>query len=404
MKNILTIVKKEFYRIISDKRLFITVFVLPFLGIFIVYGVLGNAIENEISKTEEHKSIIYIYNVPENFDLLMNDLENIEISYFSDTNDLDMNKQKLLNGDIDLIVKFDENFIDLINDYENTSIVPNVSAYYNNTNMNSNSARQMFYTILNQYNDLLLSDRLDNPEDINVFSINSDGDDYIISDEKKEAGLALGMLLPLLIIIFIFSGSMSIGTEAIAGEKERGTIATLLLTPIKRSDIAWGKVIGISLISLITALSSFVGILGSTLFSKSLFFTGDSDIKNISYDLSHYIMLLIIILATTIFIVSIIVLISSYAKTIKEAGILITPVYLASMVACFSNYLSQEIPNTINAYLIPIYNSSNVIKGIFLFEISWWQVITAASALVIYSVVIIVLIQRMFKSEKIMFR
>jgi sodium transport system permease protein len=65
----------------------------------------------------------------------------------------------------------------------------------------------------------------------------------------------------MLIIMFLFSGAMSIGPDSIAGEKERGTIATLLVTPVKRSEIAIGKVMSLSIISLFSATSSFIGIM-----------------------------------------------------------------------------------------------------------------------------------------------
>ncbi|MFQ7035420.1 MAG: ABC transporter permease subunit [Candidatus Borkfalkia sp.] len=52
---------------------------------------------------------------------------------------------------------------------------------------------------------------------------------------------------------------MGIAPESIAGEKERGTIATLLVTPIKRSELVVGKVLSLSALSSLSAISSFIG-------------------------------------------------------------------------------------------------------------------------------------------------
>lgn len=67
-------------------------------------------------------------------------------------------------------------------------------------------------------------------------------------------------MLPMLLMIFLFTGCMSVAPESIAGEKERGTIATLLVTPVKRSHIAIGKIIALSIIALLSGISSTLGI------------------------------------------------------------------------------------------------------------------------------------------------
>ena len=66
-------------------------------------------------------------------------------------------------------------------------------------------------------------------------------------------------MMPLLILVFLFSGCMAIAPESIAGEKERGTIATILVTPIRRSELALGKIFSLSIIALLSGLSSTVG-------------------------------------------------------------------------------------------------------------------------------------------------
>jgi len=72
-------------------------------------------------------------------------------------------------------------------------------------------------------------------------------------DDTEFMGKIIASLLPMLMIMFLFSGAMSIGPESIAGEKERGTIATLLVTPVKRKEIAIGKILALSVLSLISA-------------------------------------------------------------------------------------------------------------------------------------------------------
>ena len=77
---------------------------------------------------------------------------------------------------------------------------------------------------------------------LTVFTVNSDNPDMVIQDEEKAGGKVLGMMLPYFVTILLFAGAMGIGTDMVAGEKERGTMASLLVSPIKRSSIVLGKV------------------------------------------------------------------------------------------------------------------------------------------------------------------
>ena len=82
---------------------------------------------------------------------------------------------------------------------------------------------------------------------------------YDCATSKDTTGQMFSMMMPLLLMMFLYSGCMSVAPESIAGEKERGTIATLLVTPMKRSSLALGKVFSLSIIALLAGCSSFIG-------------------------------------------------------------------------------------------------------------------------------------------------
>ena len=94
----------------------------------------------------------------------------------------------------------------------------------------------------------------------NRFDVNAGGAGYDVAEERDVAGMLVVSIVPLLLLILVFSSVMSIAAESVAGEKERGTMATLLATPIKRRDIALGKVLAITVIGLLIAASSAIGI------------------------------------------------------------------------------------------------------------------------------------------------
>ena len=205
-------------------------------------------------------------------------------------------------------------------------------------------------------------------------------------------------MLILLIIMFLFSGAMSIGPDSIAGEKERGTIATLLITPIKRSEIAIGKVLSLSVISLFSATSSFTGILLSL---PKLMQGAEVDIS--IYGVREFVILFTVLLATVLFIVGIISVISAYAKTIKEASMLIMPVYFISIFIGVSTMMSGEANPNQMLYLIPIYNSVHVIISILTFEIVPTTFFIMVGSNLVYVAILIYILNKFFQSEKIMF-
>ena len=106
MKNILTIFKKEFYRVMSDRRLVFTAILLPGLAIYIMYTFIGGAIEVEIEDIEQHKMIIYTENMPVDFQnyIYAQDI-NPEFHEYDPSNYDDLEEQ-ILTGEVDLLLRF----------------------------------------------------------------------------------------------------------------------------------------------------------------------------------------------------------------------------------------------------------------------------------------------------------
>ena len=310
MKNIATVFRKEFYRVVSDKRLIFTTILLPGLAIYLMYSFLGGAIGNEFEDIENHEMIVYVENVPSDFNDYLDTLDLSVIYHDYEPANHDELLNSLLIGEIDFILRFPETFD---NDIDG-GILSDVLTYYNPGEKYSEAAYYKYLSELNTYRQSVAYDRYG--EAFYVFTTDINNDEHIIIDEDKAIGQGFAMLLPMLIIMFLFSGAMSIGPDSIAGEKERGTIATLLVTPVKRSEIAIGKVLSLSVISLFSASSSFVGIVLSL---PKLLQGGGEEISMSIYSMGDFVMLFTVLLATVLVIVGIISIISAYAKTIKEA-------------------------------------------------------------------------------------
>ena len=252
MKEIGEIFRKEIFRVFKDKKMLLSVFVLPVVLMVGLMYLMSNVMTNMMDDIDSHKSIVYVQNEPESFrnfrgeNAFDADVRGIDGAMY----DRQQAETDILNGDADLLIEFPENFDAMITDYETGGEVPQVKAFYNPSEDYSSAAySEIAQGALEVYRQTLLAGRVGNLEQLAVFTMNTDSEEMVIQDENKAGGKALGMMLPYFVTLMLFAGAMSIGTDMIAGEKERGTMASLLVSPVKRSSIIFGKVFALMSIS-----------------------------------------------------------------------------------------------------------------------------------------------------------
>jgi sodium transport system permease protein len=406
MRNALIVFKKEFYRVISDKRLLFSTILLPGVMIFAMYSLMGNAIDGEQSDVRNHEMIVYTENIPGDIKTMMETdvLESGEedkrnVVFTEVTNEsFEEIEAMILNGEIDLYVSFDEDFEEKISSFATDNpIIPNLNTYYNPGEDYSSTTYNYFFSYLSVYKSSILNDRYS--EGVSVFTMDVANDNQQIYNRDEAIGKGFASFLPMIIIMFLFSGAMSIGPDSIAGEKERGTIATLLVTPVKRSEIAIGKVLSLSVIALMSAVSSFIGILLSL---PKLMQMGDGVDANI-YGITEYAQILIILLATVLVIIGIVSVVSAFAKTIKEASMLILPFYFISIIIGITSMFSKDAAESAFMYLIPLYSSVNMLVSILTFNVVPLHFTLTVISSVVYVSILIYIMNRLFSNEKVMF-
>lgn len=397
MKNISNIVKKELDKIFHSPRLIFSTFILPSLLIFIIYSFMGMSATEQTNKNYEHCYQIYLCG--EKTEILENYLTNIsiddnkkyqiEIKYLSDLTD----SKDLLRGEYgDLVISYDENFERiLLKEIEGN---PNVVLYcYSKNNYSTyicTIIEQLFMELENTIN-------ANRKYEIGVNSIT----DFATNDEKSASYLA--MMFPMLIMTFIFAGALSVGTDAIAGEKERGTISTMLMAPISKNEIILGKIIATIIITLISSICSFIGLVASL--GQLGKVVGDSSQIMLSVNLNFIVglKLLILIVLVSLIAVSLFLVASTYARSTKEATMYAMPVYMLGIVCGTLTMFDTTLPSNLLMYIIPIFNLTLGLKGVFMNSIGTIPFLMIVLSNVLYFILIIILVKKMFKSERIMF-
>ncbi len=393
--NMWTVMKKELRRFFGDRRMVLTV-LLPGILIYVIYSLMGGALMDNImgDTPDEYRIAATEGNIPLSMDTLMPAAAEAAEVTFGYWWDLDDPMAAVRDGEVDVYVVFDENFDAAVAAYDPASGLPapQVQIYYNSSDAVSQAAYSFLAGVLDIYESGIS----------NCMDINRDPSvTYDLAAPEDITGMMFSMLMPMLLVMLMFSGCMAMTTEAIAGEKERGTIATLLVTPLRRSDLAIGKIAALSMISLLSGLCSFLGVLLALpkLMGDEAMGMVDASV----YGVTDYAMILVVILSTVLVFVSAIAVLSAMAGSVKEAGGLITPLMLVVMVIGVSGmFTGGDIG--LGFFLIPVYNSVQCISGVFSMDYAPIQILLTVLSNFATAGLLAFLLTRMFHSERVMFK
>lgn len=387
--NTLTIIKKEFARFFGDKRMVISIILVPGLMIYLLYSLMGMMMSKQLVTAEDYVGTAYVQNMPDELTPMLEALP-LEWENISE-NDIAGIKDSLAAKETDLLLIFPENFMIDMTAYDSASGVaaPNIAVYYNSSRSESSTVYSMVMNLLDTYETSLT----------NRFDVNAGTVKYDMASDKDATGQLFSMVLPLLLMIFLFSGCLSVAPESIAGEKERGTIATLLVTPMKRSSLALGKIISLSCIALLAGLSSFIG----TMLSLPNMMGGAMELDTSYYSATDYALLLGVILSTILVLISLISCVSAFAKSIKEAASLCSPLNILTMVVSLVPSMGGDELKQFGMFFIPIYNSVLCITAIFSFEANLAGILVTIGMNIVYACVLTFVLTKIFNSENAMF-
>lgn len=386
--GILTIMKKELTRFFTDKRLVFTTILMPGILIYLMYTLMGSAIAGMYSPSEETAEVAVV-DLP---DSLASIPTGDSMKFVSvDVSEIESLKKAVENAERDILVVFPSDFDEQVAAYQTGSGVaaPNVEIYFNSSATDSQNVYRMMTALLDGYESLLA----------NKFDINAGNGTYDLATKEDTASSFFASMLPLLLMIFLFSGCMAVAPESIAGEKERGTITTILITPIRRGELAVGKIAALAIVALLSGISSALG----TILSLPKLMGGEEVVDASIYGMKEYLLLLVLILSTVLLIITAISIISAFAKTVKEAQGYVTPMMILVMAVGITAMFGAAAPENPFLYLIPFYNTVQCMAAVFSFEAVTENLLVCVIANAVYTALGVFALAKMFNSEKIIF-
>lgn len=378
--NVFNILKKEIREIFRDKKSLSMMLIIPIMIPVLILG-MSALFQSQMSKSgDDYNKIGFAYDLSSEEETLVNDM-NIEAVYGSE----DELRGKLDSSDIYLYVtKEDNNYV------LNTNVGSESGSY-------ATSLMESYYA---NYKTLLQEEALTNigqeaNQILNIITleVNDLGENNFYS--MYIVGYAF-----LFIMMAITVSATYPATDTTAGEKERGTLETLLTFPIKSRDIIVGKLLGVTISSIITGVLSLVLALISFEVANNQFTIYETSPITIS-GLS-IIMSVIVIIAYSIFISGLCIAIASMCKTFKEAQSALTPL---TFVAFFPGMIAfmVGIKSTAILSIIPFLNFSLVFNDISNGIINYMDILLMFVSTIVYIAIIIYCIIKQYRSEKVLF-
>ena len=391
--------KKELKELLRDKKTLMFIFALPLVIFPLIFGVLGYfMVQAQIEADQDvHKyALIGEANAKEFSEKVFyhKNFSQIEKKY----TDRESLVQAVVDEDIDVGIYITtaslDDTIEIEVIFNNASRINYISSKLNDIYSEYNHTKQLEKLSLYGIED----EKIKNVVLVPVKLVETD-----TANARETIGEKLGMLLPYLLIPLVLTGASYPAIDLGAGEKERGTLETLLLTPITRTQIVLGKFLTIFSASIATSLFTVLS-LGLWLLVAKQIFSADNITDAIliigAFDL--FLILLLLLPLACIF-SSIVLAISIYSRSFKEAQNYMGPLSIMLFVPLAIS-LMPNIELTLKTSLVPIVNISLAIQELLKGTVDYSYVYTILGSTVLIAMIALVFCIHWFKKEQVLFR
>lgn len=266
---------------------------------------------------------------------------------------------------------------------------------------------------LRAYNDLLVARKLQaldlDPTVLTPVSVQQV--DTSTTQERSSGFLAF--LIPYFLLQFIASGAMSPAIDSTAGEKERGTLEVLLVSPVRRIEVVVGKLLATTIFAVSTAVFGVIGFALAGPLAKLVLPTAADgqgvDVASVfggtlSVGVADFVILLVTAISSALLLSSLLMSIAVYARSFREAQTYLTPIFIILILPMFVLQFSDFIDKSAALYATPIVGAALVILDLVKGAFSAQHALLAVLSNLVCTVLLTLLANRSFNREQIIFR
>jgi sodium transport system permease protein len=411
--TVTTIFRKELIDTLRDRRTLIFMLLVPIVGIPLMMMGMSKLVIGQLLKAHEEKSIVVVigaeYLPAELHDSLFQaeKLEVVEIAaYYGDSYaedgdgfGIDTLKGEITAGNIAAAISIPEAF-DRAIELESPT---DVEIYYDESEVESEFTLGKIEDIFSPYKERIVAARIEqrdiSTDILRPFKIR----DYNVASARKVAGKTFGAYLPYIIIIICFMGAVYPAIDLAAGEKERGTLETLLVSPATRGEFVIGKYLVILLTAVVAALLALAALVFSMKYIVSDLPARVMEKLLIEVDPQTFLLIVLVILPLAGVFAAILLSVSIFAKSFKEAQSYLTALNMLVILPAFVSIL-PGIKLNFKLALIPVVNVSLISKEAISGNIEWNYVLVAFFSTLLLAALTLLFAKKWFERESVLFR
>ena len=384
-KTAFTLYKKEILDLLRDKKTVIVMILVPILlypammllSLLVMKGLATDSVERTytvgIVESEVSMDI---------YDILTDEKDDLEyhfnkVDYFS----FDAAKSALMSKKIDLIIESNP-VSDASGIYSEDELF-GLTFYHMASNTQSNNAYQNAKEVFNAYSSKIRKEAFDkvytdSESVLNPIPMKTES----ISSKEENAGSLIGMILPFILIISILTGAIYPAIDATAGERERGTLETIMTLPVRKSEIMISKFLSVSTIAVFSALLNLLSMFGMMLIMVKIVDLQGLGLTDFQYSqfVPAFISLLLCLPIFSMFASAVSLCICIFAKSFKEANNITSPILIVFMFAAMASIL-PTIELNFKTALIPVTNIALLIKMTMITQYARLENSTTATSL-----------------------
>jgi sodium transport system permease protein len=410
IKDSFIILKKELLRFFTDKRLVVLLIVVPMLLLPAIYFFVAKFGETRLKDISEYQGDIYVTvedsEPSASYEVFYQVLDELNARIIKCPNEqAGIIKEFIAEKQAEILIVFPDNLEEKFANMQTADI----QIFYNSSSDYSSYFYQKVKEGFNKVKEKLLRERLAElsltEEVITPFTVNQliSEDEADLAKKGSTVGKGLGMMIPFFILISLFSNAQSVGLDSVTGEKERGSLALLLVNQVDRLSIILGKLFSVICVAFAGALSTMFGLFLAFRYIISMAGEFPIEIDVYIFQPMDFLQFAIVLLPAALIIVALVMIVATYARNIKEAQSMVMPVYIFVLFIGLFAMVSGDTPSGWMQY-IPILNSLLGMKAIFMHEAVWSSLIISAISCLAVAVILVFYMLRMFEDEKILFR
>lgn len=389
IQNIFTIIRKETLDTLRDKRTIIVMILVPVL-VFPVIFIITSRLQMSVMEREQERTIKIGYVAQEQDHDLKEFLRQQPRVELIVMNDETLFQELIRSDSIQYGLYIPAGFGSALKEVSDTEI----QLYFSGTRI---TGKDRIDRLLKAYENDVVEQRLEERQLSQSFIRPFRTESVNVATGQEMIGKIAGGFLPYLFIIFCFTGAMYPAIDLFTGEKERRTLETLLTAPVSRIEILLGKMTVIALTGLISALLAVLGLFVGLQVSAGLpdfLMTVVMSILTVGFVL----FLLVMLIPLCIFFAGLLIPLTIYAKTFKEAQSIVTPLTFLIIIPAAVGLIPGVEYNAVTA-LIPIVNITLATKEIIAGTIHVPHYLITVSSLIGLAVLSVMFCAKWFGKE-----